>query len=86
MARSRSLFLSLALADGEVVGLYVHSRRFCAETGSAIDVWCLGIVLYALVCGKLPFDSPTGSRDETLKLISRCAPAVFFCRRVVTSH
>lgn len=36
--------------------------------GPEIDVWCFGIVMYTLVCGRIPFDGEGGSalRDEIL--------------------
>ena len=38
--------------------------------GFEIDVWCCGIILYAMVCGCLPFD--WDNNKELLKKIINC--------------
>ena len=40
--------------------------------GFKIDIWCCGIILYAMVCGFLPFDGETNK--ELFKKILECAP------------
>jgi serine/threonine protein kinase len=30
-----------------------------AYSGTAIDTWACGIVLFAMLCGHLPFDDPS---------------------------
>jgi 5'-AMP-activated protein kinase catalytic alpha subunit len=42
--------------------------------GFQIDVWCCGIVLYAMVCGYLPFEGETNK--ELFKNILECNPEI----------
>ena len=39
--------------------------------GLVADYWCLGILVYELLVGKLPFRSPTGNKKETMTMIIR---------------
>ena len=45
--------------------------------GFKIDVWCCGIVLYAMVCGYLPFEGETNK--ELFKSILECNPEIPDC-------
>ena len=45
--------------------------------GFKIDVWCCGIILYAMLCGYLPFDGDEDTTNNNVKLfqnILQCEP------------
>lgn len=62
--------VKLKSTGGSLAYLAPEIIRRAASKASTVDVWCLGIVLFAMVAGRLPFESE--SRDDLLKRIVRC--------------
>ncbi|TMW65736.1 hypothetical protein Poli38472_008378 [Pythium oligandrum] len=55
---------TMAYAPPEVIR---GAKSATEETGRAIDMWALGVVLYIILCGYHPFDPENGVADDVLR-------------------
>eukprot|EP01025_Chloroclados_australasicus_P063613 TRINITY_DN8426_c0_g1_i10.p1 TRINITY_DN8426_c0_g1~~TRINITY_DN8426_c0_g1_i10.p1 ORF type:complete len:492 (+),score=34.78 TRINITY_DN8426_c0_g1_i10:257-1732(+) len=58
----RGRLLSTCCGTASYAAPEVHRRQ---KYGPEVDIWSLGVVTYAMLCGQLPFTDP----DKTLKII-----------------
>lgn len=42
-----------------------------SNRGAPIDVWCLGIILFALLVGRLPFELNSKGKEDLFRRISK---------------
>ncbi|MDZ4828992.1 MAG: tetratricopeptide repeat protein [Phycisphaerae bacterium] len=75
--------LSMATMPGMLVGTlrYMSPEQFgdgsgggSGEVDTRSDIYSLGVMAYELLSGRLPFDAPSGSIAETIRVIVECEP------------
>lgn len=44
--------------------------RVCEAYNAAVDIWAIGVLIYALAVGKLPYDRPVSNNNQVVSSFS----------------